>query len=545
MIIGWKHLFARRILERGEDYAYSQAVHNIVQTDDQISAEVDGTETYHVEIDLDGNEIIDMFCTCPYAEGGRNCKHMAAVLYAVEDLPEEEILLQDRSETLSIDELLEHTDPQEIKAFISRQAEKDVAFANLVRLSFGRDDQSVDENALIRETDLIMMSCIGEYYSDENEDMMMSEIQRFLHEKLEPLAERGIRMPVFRTTWHILKELDKIDEESYYGGHAYNFTAGCFSLWETILEHCTEQEKKTIRTVLQKRADAEMDRPIEEFVEEHFWDHDMAVRKLSELDQLIDPAMSENDYRMSRADSFIPERVKWMKRAGGSEEEIEAYKQAHWSFRSVRRMALDEAKAVNNTEKIEKILLDSLDIENDSEYAVTDYTKQLIALYAETGNKNREKQYLQSLLMKTKHIDIEDVRRLKQLCVPDEWGRRINSILKVNSDEKQRCMILADENRHDELLGTLKNAKDKSLLDQYRKVFPKEYDQEILKLYENQLEMMAYNARRHNEYNEIERKLNCLISYDGGKQVAARLAEKWISEYPGRKMMAKMLRKYR
>lgn len=33
-----------------------------------------------------------MDCTCPYAEGGESCKHMAAVLYAIEgmDLIEEE-----------------------------------------------------------------------------------------------------------------------------------------------------------------------------------------------------------------------------------------------------------------------------------------------------------------------------------------------------------------------------------------------------------------------------------------------------------------------
>ncbi len=37
-----------------------------------------------MEILLDGNSIEDMFCDCPYAEEGNYCKHMAAVLFAVD-----------------------------------------------------------------------------------------------------------------------------------------------------------------------------------------------------------------------------------------------------------------------------------------------------------------------------------------------------------------------------------------------------------------------------------------------------------------------------
>ena len=35
-------------------------------------------------------EITDMYCSCPYALDGRNCKHMAAVLYEWSEEAEEE-----------------------------------------------------------------------------------------------------------------------------------------------------------------------------------------------------------------------------------------------------------------------------------------------------------------------------------------------------------------------------------------------------------------------------------------------------------------------
>ncbi len=46
-----------------------------------ISAVVDGTEEYHIDIEVDGEDVMNMSCDCPHAKSGNNCKHMAAVKY--------------------------------------------------------------------------------------------------------------------------------------------------------------------------------------------------------------------------------------------------------------------------------------------------------------------------------------------------------------------------------------------------------------------------------------------------------------------------------
>ena len=79
--MNWESLFRARILERGYDYYLCNAVKNMEVTEDSITADVLGTENYQVEITLEEGEILDMYCSCPYAEDGKNCKHMAAVLY--------------------------------------------------------------------------------------------------------------------------------------------------------------------------------------------------------------------------------------------------------------------------------------------------------------------------------------------------------------------------------------------------------------------------------------------------------------------------------
>jgi uncharacterized Zn finger protein len=62
----------------GEEYFSAGAVGRLRATDDKVSAKVEGTETYQVELwDEDGELAYD--CTCPRATDGYFCKHCVAV----------------------------------------------------------------------------------------------------------------------------------------------------------------------------------------------------------------------------------------------------------------------------------------------------------------------------------------------------------------------------------------------------------------------------------------------------------------------------------
>ncbi|MGM9957953.1 MAG: SWIM zinc finger domain-containing protein [Erysipelotrichaceae bacterium] len=78
----FKKLFAAHILDRGYFYFIDNAVTRPKDKDGIITVRVEGTRMYDVKIEHNGPDIIDMDCDCPYIEGGHNCKHMAAVIYA-------------------------------------------------------------------------------------------------------------------------------------------------------------------------------------------------------------------------------------------------------------------------------------------------------------------------------------------------------------------------------------------------------------------------------------------------------------------------------
>lgn len=81
----WKMLFKPWIIERGMKYYQAGGVDIIYQNDKQLVASVSGSDKYMVSIEMHENKIEKIACDCPYALGGNKCKHMAAVLFKVNE----------------------------------------------------------------------------------------------------------------------------------------------------------------------------------------------------------------------------------------------------------------------------------------------------------------------------------------------------------------------------------------------------------------------------------------------------------------------------
>jgi hypothetical protein len=74
----------KKILARGSDYYENDHVISVEETEDNVfEAEVEGTELYIVEVELDDKaNIVDSQCDCPY-DMGEYCKHQVAVFFAL------------------------------------------------------------------------------------------------------------------------------------------------------------------------------------------------------------------------------------------------------------------------------------------------------------------------------------------------------------------------------------------------------------------------------------------------------------------------------
>lgn len=82
----WRNLFAQRIYERGSDYYHRKRVKKLmIDEDDNFSAIVEGKRPYKVTGRYRHHKFSNLHCNCPYAQDNHRCKHMAAVLEAIDN----------------------------------------------------------------------------------------------------------------------------------------------------------------------------------------------------------------------------------------------------------------------------------------------------------------------------------------------------------------------------------------------------------------------------------------------------------------------------
>ncbi len=82
----WEAKFDENTLERGRTACRNRRVMNLKQDGDVFRAGVLSRTRSEVTIKMRDGSPVQMSCSCPVPKSGRNCEHMAAVLYAIEML---------------------------------------------------------------------------------------------------------------------------------------------------------------------------------------------------------------------------------------------------------------------------------------------------------------------------------------------------------------------------------------------------------------------------------------------------------------------------
>jgi hypothetical protein len=143
------------ILERGSRYFRGGQIIDLEEEGDGIwSARVEGTELYDVVIEQGPAGTLTCECTCPY-DWGPICKHIAAVLYAIEEASPE--YAEDKPDRLrkkrktraeKVDDTLIGLSHEELVELLTELAREDRQIANLILARFSNEGS--DKKAYIR-----------------------------------------------------------------------------------------------------------------------------------------------------------------------------------------------------------------------------------------------------------------------------------------------------------------------------------------------------------------------------------------------------------
>lgn len=224
----WQEEFTSLILMRGRKYFEEGHVRRIQRGGNTYIAQIEGTTDYEVEISMGEKGIEEMLCTCPYARGD-NCKHMAAVLFAldnegvyIEELPpaKQPAIVPHVPMELPWLEAIDHLPEDVIRKELLKLADRDARLKErfaILHLGKLPEHQLQNWKASLQET-------AGEYtdrrgrINDDDTWEFLNELGNFLDAKLPLLLEVGAVMDAFHLIWIVMEtalewQLDDLDEQ--------------------------------------------------------------------------------------------------------------------------------------------------------------------------------------------------------------------------------------------------------------------------------------------------------------------------------------------
>ena len=448
------------------------AVVSLKQTESGYNAIVEGTEEYQVEIEIQDDRVRDMFCDCPYAEDGNYCKHMAAVLYELEEgktesdhAAEPQIKLQESRQELEV--VVNKIPEKDVKRLLIELAVGDDSLRNQILIAYS---ENISEHQILRlkkEVDEFAYrysdkhGFVDYYHASDYSDAL----NEFMYEKVQALIDRRCYKHAFDLVNHVFYSIGNQDIDDSDGETVW-VADTCYEFWQQILEKCEEKDKQQMfQWFLQHQEDYVIDylqEYIQDFLMNEFYDPNLSEQKLKMLDENIARAEGKTDCGKGYSAHYgyednILKRIQIMKELGASEQEISEYRKQYRHFSTIRCLEVQEYLEQRKYEDAIKVLLESKELDKDYAGLVSQYSRQLIDIYRETGQEVDYRKELEYQIFTCTQSNLSYVEMFKKLCGEEEWIKYREKILESRTAWSIQYQLMEREGLYERLLKEIIN----------------------------------------------------------------------------------------
>lgn len=565
--MNWKKLFANQILERGYDYYCENAVENLDISEDMIRADVIGSEDYEVEISLSDKDITDMYCSCPYASDGRNCKHMAAVLYEWSNREKEEeqstkketkIDLFEPANTINaykkkltaVEALVDGAKEEDVRSFLVSVLAEDEKLLLRFHNTVNRQVTPEDINNYMRQVDIIADRYMGRnrfigYYEA---DGFISELEEMLDEDVRRMIDNDNYLSAFEVMNHIFKLIGEVDMDDSDGGTGM-LGDRIYQLWLELLDKVSPEEKKKMFEWFTAHLDGSVIDYLEEYIEqiimEEFEEKEYEQVKLDFIEERI--ARSEHkdsdwsrDYEVSK---WAVRYLELLQKKKASNEQIKEVCKKYWTNSSVRRYYINICMKKKEYDHVLQVLDECILLDKQYRGFIIEYNKKKKEIYLLQGNRSAYIEQLWKLVLEYEAGNLELYRELKKQYTADEWLVKREEIFKKLPTYAHVEQLYKEEKLYDRLLIYVLNSPGLYALQEYEKVLKKEYPEQILNKYKNEVNKMAVRTSDRKNYAYLVSLLRKMKQIKGGSKLVEQIVDDWKVKYKNRPAMMEELRK--
>ena len=572
--MNWQKLFASHILERGYDYYCDGAVENIEIGRDDIRADVVGTEDYEVEISLNDGKVTDMYCSCPYAAGGNNCKHMAAVLYEwTADIMDEDEPEDTDNEDMDNDADAESMDLFEPAVTVCDYKKKSAAVEKLVT-SAERDIVQAflvsvlaeDKKLLLRFRNMVNKCATKEDVEDYFEQIdeiadrylgrdhfinyyqaydFMLELEEIIDKDVRRMIDNGSHISAFHVMNHIFVLLGNVDMDDS-GGETSMLAEQIYQLWLELLTKVNAQDKRKMFIWFTTHMDGSVIDYLEEYIEqiimEEFKEPEYEQDKLSFMEEMIEKAEKKDsgwsrDYAVGK---WTVTYLKTLEEKNAPEDQLEEICKKYWNNSGVRRYYIDRYFEKKEYDRVLQVLDESIELDKAYRGQVLEYIQKKKEIYRLQGNKSAYIEQLWKLVLEQSAGDLDIY---KEQYSEKEWLIKREELFKKLPPNAHIDRLYKEEKLYDRLLAYVLKSSGLYAVQSYENVLKKEYPKQILSKYQGEVNKMASCTGNRKHYADLVALLRRMKRIKGGSEIVETIVEEWKIKYRNRPAMMDELSK--
>ena len=575
--MNWQKLFASHILERGYDYYCDGAVENIEIGRDDIRADVVGTEDYEVEISLNDGKVTDMYCSCPYAAGGNNCKHMAGVLYEwTADIMDEDEPEDTDNEDMDNDADAESMDLFEPAVTVCDYKKKSAAVEKLVT-SAERDIVQAflvsvlaeDKKLLLRFRNMVNKCATKEDVEDYFEQIdeiadrylgrdhfinyyqaydFMLELEEIIDKDVRRMIDNGSHISAFHVMNHIFVLLGNVDMDDS-GGETSMLAEQIYQLWLELLTKVNAQDKRKMFIWFTTHMDGSVIDYLEEYIEqiimEEFKEPEYEQDKLSFMEEMIEKAEKKDsgwsrDYAVGK---WTVTYLKTLEEKNAPEDQLEEICKKYWNNSGVRRYYIDRYFEKKEYDRVLQVLDESIELDKAYRGQVLEYIQKKKEIYRLQGNKSAYIEQLWKLVLEQSAGDLDIYKELKAQYSEKEWLIKREELFKKLPPNAHIDRLYKEEKLYDRLLAYVLKSSGLYAVQSYENVLKKEYPKQILSKYQGEVNKMASCTGNRKHYADLVALLRRMKRIKGGSEIVETIVEEWKIKYRNRPAMMDELSK--
>ncbi|MCK6576730.1 MAG: SWIM zinc finger family protein [Anaerolineae bacterium] len=555
----FKQIIPGQILTRGREYLRHGQILDLSFDEEELvwEAQVEGTEVYDVRVELLSDGSLSCSCTCPY-DMGEHCKHVAAVLYAVEEAYPDQLGGKPRKKPVKRqtrhDKLrrhLEKTSREQLVSILLELAQHDSSLLNqlLIHLDAG-ESKPMDYRRVVKDalrtgrgdygfldyaganragrkiSELLHQA--GQWRSAGQIDKAVSVYQAVIDETVVAIAQAddssGSLGGCIATSIEGLSEIASLQgepgREALFVYCLDRVRRSEFQSWDwrwDLLQIAEEQVSSPAQRALFTSAlddiEAEASKPSASGYISSYSLEQIALFRLALIDRFDGPEAYDQFLRANVHLDRI--RMEWIERCITEGDLEEAMRQIQAGIASS-----DQRRLPGLTNQYQALRVKLLQQKGDKT-AVIDGAR---ALWLDRAGE-------------------DDFELLRQMVPAAEWAAFVDRLIKDTRRSEQRAWLYARENRWRDLMTLVQtDIQGAWLIDPYRDQLESRFPEEVAALYEKIVNGILVNASNRGTYQRAAAYLRQMKKI-GQEARAQALVQRIRAKYSSRPALLDELRK--